>query len=214
MCKWGRSVVCGVVCVSQSEWKPTAFCCQERNNAGFTETIRRVGMEVLKSIAGVGVAWGTWMCFFCPSLPMTQSRIKGGKMGQNGNQCGCRGVKHDQTAELNRVIILPKMCVCERVMEAEWDCVALLSYLVTHALLNAGTVSFPLWVKQSLMQSFDAWTFAHGPHALNNKKVCVYQTKTSEICFSICCTFQKHAQNYPNSSYLNQKHVFHLPAFA
>lgn len=114
MCKCGRSVVCGVVCISQSEWKPTFFCCQQRNNAGFTETIRWVGMEVFKSIAGIGVAWGTWMCFFCLSLPMTQSRIKGGKMGQNGNQCGCRGVKHDQTAELNRVIILPKnVCVWE-----------------------------------------------------------------------------------------------------
>lgn len=50
-----------------------------------------------------------WPAIFCLSLLMTERRIKGGEMGQNGSQCGCTGVKHDQTAELNRGIIVPKM---------------------------------------------------------------------------------------------------------
>lgn len=54
--------------------------------------------------------------------------------------------------------------------EAEGVWVALLSYLVTHSLDNAGAVSFPLQVRHSLMHILDAWTFAHGPHALQEKR--------------------------------------------
>lgn len=59
-----------------------------------------------------------WTAIFCLSLSMAQRRIKGDETGQNGRQCGCTGVKHDQTAELNRGIIVPKN-VRERETEAE-----------------------------------------------------------------------------------------------
>lgn len=64
-----------------------------------------------------------WTAIFCLSLLMIQRHIKEGEMGQNGSQCGCTGVKHDQTAELNRGIIVPKSREGEtaREMEAERD---------------------------------------------------------------------------------------------
>ena len=132
---------------------------------------------------------------------MTERCIKGGEMGQNGSQCGCTGVKHDQTAQLNRGIIVPKLCERERDGGRERLWVALLSCLVTHTLDNAGSVSFPLWLKHSLMHILDAWTFAPGPHALQRererekkkKKIFVYRTTTSEqllvkaaLCLSSC----------------------------
>lgn len=57
---------------------------------------------------GGGAAAPARTAAFCPSLWMTQRHIKGGEMGQNGSQCGCTGVKHDQTGGLNGVIIVPK----------------------------------------------------------------------------------------------------------
>lgn len=111
-------------------------------------------------------------------------------MGQNGSQCGCTGVKHDQTAQLNRGIIVPKLCVREGDGGRGRLWVALLSCLVTHTLDNAGSVSFPLWLKHSLMHILDAWTFAPGPHALQperkKKDLCVpnhdIRTALSKSC--------------------------------
>lgn len=62
---------------------------------------------------------------------MTQSRIKGGEMRQNGSQCGGTGVKHDQTAVLNGGYYRAKN-VSGRWRQKETG-VALLPYLVTHA---------------------------------------------------------------------------------
>lgn len=92
------------------------------------------------------VAWGapTWTGIFCLSLLMTQRPIKRGEIGQSGSHCWSTGVKHDQTTELNRGIIMPK-CVSKTEAEREW--VALLSYLVTHSLDNAATVSSSLYIK-------------------------------------------------------------------
>lgn len=86
--------------------------------------------EVLNWIIGILVVWGALMSFFSACLYWWHKDIsKGVKWGQNGSQCGCTGVKHDQTAVFNRGIIVPKN------VRAGWrqkDWGALHSYLVTH----------------------------------------------------------------------------------
>lgn len=76
-----------------------------------------------------------WTAIFCLSLLMTQRHIKGGEMGQNGSQCGRTGVKHDQTGEMNRGIIVPKILERRRQKGSEWHCSRILS--PTHLTMQA-----------------------------------------------------------------------------
>lgn len=152
-----------------------------------------------------------WTPIFCLSLLMTQRRIKKGEMGQNSSQCGCKGVKHDQTTLLNSGIMVPKMWAREREREmgAEREWLALLSYLVTYSLHSAGTV------KHSLMHSLDVWTFVHGPHgfARKTKRVFARQTIAAKSCRQIlpsvliCTTLQAgHWAKFSNLHDRNENH--------
>lgn len=130
-------------------------------------------------------------------------------MGQNSSQCGCKGVKHDQTTLLNSGIMVPKMWAGEREMGAEREWLALLSYLVTYSLHSAGTV------KHSLMHSLDVWTFVHGPHgfARKTKRDFARQTIAAESCRQIlpsvliCTTLQAgHWAKFSNLHDRNENH--------
>lgn len=144
---------------------------------GLVKTIGLYRREVLNCIAGIAVA-------------------RGPRCGQPFSACHywwqkdvSKGVKWDRTAvnagarawnmirPLSWIEVLScQNCVREGDGGRERLWVALLSCLVTHALDNAGSVSFPLWLKHSLMHILDAWTFAPGPHALQPER------KKKDLC--------------------------------
>lgn len=181
-----------VVCVSQSERKPTAFALLSADSGWTIQggplrrlSVREWGVELNRWHRG-GVRAPMRTGFFCLSILMTQSRIKGSEMGQNSSQCGCTGVKHDQTTELNRGIIVPKMCVRERWRQKETE----LHYF--HILSPTRLTMLALWPSSGA--EFDAYfgCICSWPTSLTWKKtkIFVYQTETSETC-----TLSVHAWN-------------------
>lgn len=160
---------------------------------GLVKTIGVYRREVLNCIAGIAVA-------------------RGPRCGQPFSACHywwqkdvSKGVKWDRTAvnagaqawNMIRPLSWIEVLSCQNcVREGDggrgrlW--VALLSCLVTHALDNAGSVSFPLWLKHSLMH--EHLLLAHMLYSQREKKkIFVYRTTTSErllvkaaLCLSLC----------------------------
>lgn len=136
-----RACNTGPLCVSRSERKPAAFAALSADSGETRHdgSVRRSGVQErgaeLHRWRRGGMRAPMWTAIFCLSLLMTERRIKGREMGQNGSQCGCTGVKHDQTAELNRGIIMPKMRARRRQRESEWHCFHILS--PTHLTMQA-----------------------------------------------------------------------------
>lgn len=95
-------------------WSPELLHCSllsVQEQCGVRWDDRMWKNESFNSIAGIWVTWGppTWMGFFWPVIIDDKVASNGGEMRQNDNQCRHTGMKHDQTAELNRGIILPKI---------------------------------------------------------------------------------------------------------
>ena len=153
----------------------------ETTHDGLVKTIGLYRREVSNCVAGIAVA-------------------RGPRCGQPFSACHywwqkdvSKGVKWDRTAvnagaqawnmirPLSWIEVLScQNCARERERDGgrERLWVALLSCLVTHTLDNAGSVSFPLWLKHSLMHILDAWTFAPGPHALQRER----EKKKKDLC--------------------------------
>lgn len=138
---------------------------------------------MLNCIAGIVVAWGP-RCgqpFSACHYWWHKDISKGVKWDRTAVNAGAQAWNMIRPLSWIEVLSCQK---CERETEAERDWVALLTYLVTHSLDNAGAVSFPLWsIVWCIFWMYEHLFMAH----------MLYRRKQSSVWIST--TLQAHSLN-------------------